>query len=175
MRLNVGCGFDYREGFVNIDGSAELPRVDRVIDVSRERLTEHFEPGSVELVVAQDFVEHHFHWVAVELLGDFFALLRPGGGVEVRVPDLGYLLSPLRALRPRGLRSAEARIPWIYGGQDRDMGKGDLASRRRHPEFFCHRYGYTRKTMKAELEGAGFGDVRTRREGTNLVATARKP
>ena len=33
MKLNVGCGTDYREGFINIDGSSELPKVDKVVFV----------------------------------------------------------------------------------------------------------------------------------------------
>lgn len=61
VRLNIGCGTDYREGFVNIDGSPNLPRVDRVIDFGTERLTDHFALGSVDHIVANDIVEHVFH------------------------------------------------------------------------------------------------------------------
>ena len=31
IKLNIGCGYDPREGFVNIDGRNDLPKVDRVI------------------------------------------------------------------------------------------------------------------------------------------------
>jgi len=31
LKLNIGCGYDPREGFVNIDGRNDLPKVDRVI------------------------------------------------------------------------------------------------------------------------------------------------
>jgi len=31
LKLNIGCGYDPREGFVNIDGRNDLPKVDGVI------------------------------------------------------------------------------------------------------------------------------------------------
>ena len=43
IRLNIGCGNDYREGFINIDGRADLPRVDWVINLSKESLLKYFE------------------------------------------------------------------------------------------------------------------------------------
>lgn len=42
MKLNIGCGTDYREGFINIDGSNSLTRVDKVIDTASETLLTFF-------------------------------------------------------------------------------------------------------------------------------------
>jgi len=41
MKLNIGCGTDYRKGFINVDGSNTLPRVDRIIDLEKESLRNH--------------------------------------------------------------------------------------------------------------------------------------
>jgi predicted SAM-dependent methyltransferase len=60
MKLNIGCGTDYREGFINIDGSSVLPRVDKVIDISSEELTSHFKSGEIKHILANDIIEHHF-------------------------------------------------------------------------------------------------------------------
>jgi len=41
IKLNIGCGYDPREGFVNIDGRNDLPKVDRVINLSKESLLKY--------------------------------------------------------------------------------------------------------------------------------------
>lgn len=167
MRLNVGCGFDYREGFINIDGSDALPRVDQVIDLRSERLVDHYQAGTVDHILANDFVEHHFHWEAVELLRDFFFVLRSGGTLEVRVPDFQHIIR-----NPR--YRLEEKITLLYGGQDTSQGKGDEISRNLYPSFFCHKYGYTRKTLTEELRRDGFREISTRRAGSNFVACGTK-
>lgn len=36
MKLNIGCGADYRLGFINIDASSALNKVDRIININLE-------------------------------------------------------------------------------------------------------------------------------------------
>jgi len=79
IKLNIGCGYDPREGFINIDGRNDLPKVDRVINLSKESLLKYFRVGTVDFILANDFIEHHFHWEAVRILKDFYSLLKPGG------------------------------------------------------------------------------------------------
>jgi len=167
LKLNVGCGFDIRTGYVNIDGSDVLPGVDRVIDLRSERLPTHYAADSVDEIVAQDFVEHHFHWRAVELLEDFHRVLRPGGRLWIRLPDTTRIILDPRIPIAR-------KIVLLYGGQDKSQDKGDETSRAMYPEFFCHMYGWTRREMRAELTRIGFDQVRTRSAGTNFVAEATK-
>lgn len=169
MKLNIGCGNDYREGFVNIDGSDMLPRVDRVIDLVAERLIDYFPAESVEFILANDVVEHHFHWEAVALLKQFFELLQPGGRVEIRVPDCRYIIRSRRF-------SIEEKLDLLYGGQDVPRGvdaKMDQ-SRKLYPQYFCHKYGWTMERMTTELQRAGFSSIQTHRAGTNFIAYAAK-
>jgi predicted SAM-dependent methyltransferase len=169
-RLNVGSGTDYREGFINIDGSATLPRVDRVIDFSTERLTDHFEPGSVDHILANDIIEHQFHWEAVSLLAQFFDVLRPGGTLEVRVPDCEYILGTRRL-------SLEQKLRALYGGQDVPLGRDEAMdeSRKVFPQYFCHKYGWTQERMRKELHLIGFRILGMHRRGKNFVTSAMKP
>src|SRR5690606_29621314 len=94
-QLNIGCGFDYREDFINIDGNATLPRVDLVLDLPHQSLVDHFGPGRqrVRHVLASDFIEHHTHWEGVGLLKEFFAILDPGGTIELRLPDFESIIN----------------------------------------------------------------------------------
>lgn len=169
LYLNVGCGDDYRDGYLNIDGSSSLHTVDKVIDLGSESLLEHFARGSVDFILANDIVEHLYHWQAVRLLDEFNALLKPSGRCEIRVPDAGYIISSWRI-------PLEQKLLLLFGGQDIPQGDNVVMneSRRAFPEFFCHKYGWTRKSLAQELTAVGFGSVRTSRAGTNFIAYATK-
>ena len=171
MKLNIGCGLDYREGYVNVDGSDALPRVDVVLDVSDPQWRDQFGASSADSILAYDIIEHHFHWEAVRLLRDFHWLLAPEGTLELRLPDVGRILR-------RWWVSPEKRVRQLYGGQDTPNAgdpAGMAASRREYPQYFCHKYGYTQAMMVSELEAAGFSGIRTFSEGSNFRAISTKP
>jgi predicted SAM-dependent methyltransferase len=169
MKLNVGCGTDYREGFVNIDGSGTLSKVDRVIDISRESLRDHFKPEEVLFILANDILEHHFHWEAVSIIRDFHALLAKGGQLEIRVPDASYIVRAWRFPMKR-------KLVLLFGGQDIPQGKDAEMdqSRKQFPQFFCHKFGWTMKAMEEELYNIGFSKVSCKRARTNFIAYATK-
>lgn len=168
VKINVGCGLDYRPGFVNVDGNPDLPRVDKVIDFDRELLSSHFAPGSADLVLANDFIEHHLHWHAVKLLKDFFRVLKPGGGLSMQLPDIETIMAATSI-------PVETRIFLLYGGQDFYLGEGNPEHRKRFPHYHCHKFGYTRETMRRELEAVGFVDVESWGKKTDFVIFAKKP
>ena len=159
---------DYREGFINIDGRGDLPRVDKVIDMSSSSLLDFFSEGTVDFILANDIIEHHFHWEAVKLMEDFYTLLKPTGTFEMRLPDFGKIVNSW-------VISLEQKITLLFGGQDIHQGEDDPSSRERYPRYFCHKYAYTRKMMKRELSVIGFIDVKTGAAGTNFWVKARKP
>ena len=167
LKLNIGCGTDYREGFVNIDGSNTLPKVDRVIDIARESLLDHFNRGDVHFILANDIIEHHFHWEAVKIMREFHALLANGGQVEIRVPDVAYIIKSWRYPINR-------KVTLLFGGQDLPQGSDAEMdqSRKQFPQFFCHKFGWTMKSMQKELYGIGFSKVICKRARTNFIAYA---
>lgn len=169
MKLNIGCGTDYREGFINIDGSKELSHVDQVINLSSESLLTHFKPGEVEYILANDIIEHFYHWEAVNILKDFHTLLQDGGMAEIRVPDAGYIIRTIRY-------PLRLKLNLLFGGQDIPQGRDpDMdASRKKFPQYFCHKYGWTMRQMKEELLQIGFSSVLCKRAGSNFVTRAIK-
>jgi hypothetical protein len=167
-KLNIGCGTDYRDGFINIDGSDVLSKVDQVIDIGRTSLLRHFSPGEIDFILANDIVEHHYHWQAVAILRDFHELLAPGGRAQIRVPDAKYIIESWRM-------PLERKIVLLFGGQDIPQGDAEMdESRRKFPQYFCHKYGWTMGSMTAELKNIGFSRVECKRQGTNFVASAAK-
>lgn len=169
MKLNIGCGTDYRNGFCNIDGSDTLAKVDKVVDISTESLLDHFKAGEVDFILANDIIEHHFHWEAVRILREFYVLLKAGAEAEIRVPDAEHIIKSWRL-------SLDQKLTLLFGGQDVPQGRDDEMdkSRRLFPHFFCHKYGWTRDRMQITLKEIGFSDVKTKRAGTNFVANAIK-
>jgi SAM-dependent methyltransferase len=79
-KLNLGCGLDIREGWVNLD-SAELPGVDVVHDLTVVPLP--FEDDRFSEVLCQDVLEHVDY---APVLRDLHRVLRPGGRVLIRSP-----------------------------------------------------------------------------------------
>ena len=169
MKLNVGCGTDYRDGFINIDGSDELPKIDKRIDIATESLLDHFQKDSVSYILANDIVEHHFHWEAVRIVSEFFEILEKGGKAEIRVPDTEFIIKSWRL-------STEQKIKLMYGGQDIPQGRDAEMdeSRKQFPQYFCHKYGWTRKSMSSALKEIGFSQVSCERAGSNFIAFATK-
>ena len=56
IKLNIGCGLDYRDGFINIDGREDLPRIDKIINISKYSLLDYFAVGSMDYLPANDFI-----------------------------------------------------------------------------------------------------------------------
>ncbi|MGJ8723022.1 MAG: class I SAM-dependent methyltransferase [Roseibacillus sp.] len=168
-KINLGCGTDYREGFVNVDGSSSIPKVDKIIDIGKESLFDHFNKNEAEFILAQDIIEHHYHWIGQGIMEECFEILAPNGELEIRVPDMKFII-----LNP--LYSIEEKVRLIFGGQD--IPNGNFAhmdeSRKLYPQYFCHKYGWTRKSMRFHLERMGFRSVSFKRQKSNMVATALK-
>jgi hypothetical protein len=170
IKLNVGCGTDYREGFINIDGGFCLSMVDKKIEICSESLLEIFKQDTVDYILANDIIEHFFHWEAMQVLQAFYTILKPSGKCEIRVPDTEYIIKSWRI--PLALK-----MNLLYGGQDVPQGdnKEMNISREKNPQYFCHKFGWTRKTMEKELAGIGFSNIITQRAGINFIAFAKKP
>src|SRR4051812_1511318 len=71
-KLNIGCGTDTKEGWVNLD-AAGLPGVDVVHDI--EKLPLPFADDSFDEILAQDVLEHVEY---VPVLQDLRRILKKG-------------------------------------------------------------------------------------------------
>lgn len=80
-KLNLGCGIDIRQGWVNLD-SAALDGVDIVHDLTILPLP--FTDNSFDEIVCQDVLEHVAEYTP--LLKELHRILAPGGLLHIRVP-----------------------------------------------------------------------------------------
>src|SRR5215472_15915745 len=82
MRLNLGCGRDIREGWVNIDGTPG-PGVDHVIDFD-EKPALTFPDDTVDHSEASHLIEHLHN--PLPFMEELWRVTRPGGTIAPRCP-----------------------------------------------------------------------------------------
>jgi predicted SAM-dependent methyltransferase len=190
LKLNLGCGPNVKEGWVNIDLSRWA---DLHLDL-REDLP--FADESVALIYSEHFFEHLAYPDEVRhLLLESFRVLQPGGVFSVGVPDLEpqlveYVrettdsngLQPEDFARKRKARGEEEQNLWIprwvftthlhiinwYFRQNNE-----------------HKYAYDFQTLATVLAEAGFDEIERRpfnpeldtekRRAETLYVDAHKP
>jgi len=153
IRLNLGCGGDKREGYINIDIRKSV-EPDLILDLENEGLP--YNDNSVEEVVAQDFLEHISWKKAVWLLKEIYRVLRPEGILKLRCPDLFRILSTVKN-HSYGWEKASF---WICGAQD-------------YPEN-VHKSAFWKDSLALTLREIGFKIVEDGYDDGNFLITARK-
>lgn len=81
MRLNLGCGRDYREGWVNVDRNSGY-KIDKEADF--ERPPWPFDDSSADEILISEVLEHLED--VVESMRELHRICRPGGKITVKVP-----------------------------------------------------------------------------------------
>ena len=79
-KLNLGCGLDIKNGWINLDKSA-LPGVDVVHDL--EQLPLPFPDNHFDEILCQDVLEHIEY---IPVLRDLHRILKTGGSLAIRCP-----------------------------------------------------------------------------------------
>jgi len=83
-RINIGCGFDHRDGYLNLDFQ-DFHNPDLVADVRDLKMlpSDHYSE-----IVAQDVLEHLERAEVDPALVEWSRLLKVGGQIFLRVPDI---------------------------------------------------------------------------------------
>lgn len=108
LLLNLGCGKDVREGFINIDLFSDDPRV-VFMDIRKLE----FEDNSADLILASDILEHFSHREVEQVLAEWVRVLKPNGEIIIRSPSLKLQAEAYL----RGDWDARVASYMIYGGQ----------------------------------------------------------
>lgn len=136
-RLNVGCGFDVRPGYLNVDLHARH-HPDLVADVTDLPM---LPSGYFEEIVAQDVLEHFERSRTAPALAEWSRLLAPEGVLRVRVPSLMDLFEMLASPERRSFAAAQEVVHLMYGTQ---AYNGDY-----------HLAGFTAALLDGYLRNAG--------------------
>lgn len=126
MKINLGCGNDYKEGWVNIDANSQI-RADRNVDIMYLRTDEY---EGVKEVLLSHVIEHLKRNEARMLLHVVSLWLEKNGVITVVVP-----------LVDKGLE-------WEKQGK---LAKGffqQIVYGERTNEWETHKYAYTEESIK---------------------------
>jgi hypothetical protein len=144
IRLHVGSGTEYREGWLNVD----LNPLTNPDIVSRAEDLPMLEDGSVDEIEACHLFEHFTYTEAVTALAEWFRVLRPGGELTLELPNLAACIEVLgKAPDKHGF---DLGLIGIFGwppGVDADG------------HFQVHKWGWTPETLGEAMRNAGFADV----------------
>jgi len=138
-QVNLGCGFDRRDGYLNVDFQS-FHKPDLVADV---RDLGMLPDGYYEEIVAQDVLEHLPRTEVLPTLQGWSRKLAPGGRLVLRVPDVVGLVK-LLARRPT-LEDHEVLLQNLFGTQ---AYTGDF-----------HMFGFTEVVLRHYLALSGLEPV----------------
>lgn len=158
---------DYQVVLLDIDPAGEP---DIVCD-ARELAT--LEPGTFDAVYCSHNLEHYHEHEVPRVLHGFHHVLRDGGFVHIRVPDIGAVM---QAVVQRGLDIEDTLYASPAGPirvLDVVYGYSPEIERSGNP-FYAHRTGFTRRSLHRVLVQARFAPVHIGTAPLEAVAVAFK-
>jgi SAM-dependent methyltransferase len=147
MKIHMGCGARYWDGYINIDiQPPEGGKVDIQADLRKIPLDD----GVADEIQAIHVFEHFYYWEAEEVLQEWRRLLKPGGYLIMELPDM--------------LKCCQNFVQQAKGFHVGKQGKnpdqltywGLYGDPRPKNPFMCHRWGWTPQTLSAFLTERGF-------------------
>ena len=137
VKLNLGCGNDRREGYINVDAYVE--DADLKLDIFDLPLA----AGTVDKILSSHMLEHLGKYEVPKALADWHRVLKDGGRIQLNLPDLEWMVQ-------HWLEQPESgRWGWsldaLYGLQTH---AGEH-----------HKTGFTVARVEQLLAEAGFSDV----------------
>ena len=92
IKLNVGCGTDYKEGWINIDNNSDH-NIDR-LDINWDlRNSLPLADNTVDFIFNEHFIEHLTVEESRVAITDMMRTLKPGGVMRVAMPDLASVVN----------------------------------------------------------------------------------
>lgn len=90
-KINVGCGMDYRAGWLNVDISPDS-KADEIIDIGCDVLP--VENGEAELVYCSGVLEQILtNNELIHAMNEMWRVLRKGGMLEIVVPNAEHSIA----------------------------------------------------------------------------------
>jgi len=136
MKLHLGCGQNYIQGYLNIDSD-----IDSKADIFDDVVVLGSIIGDVEEIYACNILEHLGRYRYKQALQRWYDILDKGGKLKLSVPDFASVCEYY--VSTKDLKSL---YPALYAGQDSDWNF----------HYWCWDYD----TLKRELEEIGFTDIK---------------
>ncbi|HVL39364.1 MAG TPA: methyltransferase domain-containing protein [Fimbriimonadaceae bacterium] len=150
-RLNLGCGSDLRDGWINVDKHAAHPSV-----VQADLPVLPFESDYADEIVLSHVLEHFGYRDGLVLCREIHRVLKPGGRAEIEVPDIAWCMAQfLGAPEPKGYTEPafDYNTEHRWGLFAQSMW-GD-----QHHDGLFHKWGFTAHRLLYQLAHCGFRPV----------------
>lgn len=112
IKLNLGCGNELLEGYVNID--LKVPKDTKYMthELDIKDLCDHYLANSIQEIRLSYVLEHIDYYDVDELLWTFWKLLRPKGRLIITVPNIDTIYTKLitRMIHKENYRVANLEI-----------------------------------------------------------------
>jgi predicted SAM-dependent methyltransferase len=155
--LNVGCGTNIKEGFLNLDYNWR-PGIDICWDIRKKLpLPDNFLQG----IFAEHCLEHITYFECVAFLKEAYRTLLPGGTIRIVVPDGGLYIH----LYQRSQIGEVVEFPYVEKEGLDDKVEDSLIcftpmmAINRIFRGYGHQFAYDYETLSAILTHAGFTDM----------------
>jgi len=121
MKLNLGCGEDIKQGYLNVDFRKTHPLV---FECDLSKFPWPWKTNSVETVMMLDFLEHFKMSMTDVLMSEVTRILAPNGEVIIQVPDMDILSSAVLCLP-----AVPCNVCGSHFGSEDDCAGGCLQTR----------------------------------------------
>jgi len=154
IKLHLGCGEKYLEGYVNID----YPPLEHTVmsvkaDVYQDVRTLKYEENSVDEVRSHHIFEHFPRAEALKLLSEWRRWLKPGGKLVIETPDFE--------------ESAKSYIWALSYKRKMELGRHIFGS---HEARWAYHYDFWDKVkFRHTLKKFGFKNIRIRKYSNSLA------
>ena len=146
IKLNLGCGRDYKPGFVNID-FYDKTVCDKTAPITHLGYSEN----SVDLIEANQLLEHIGYVQSIYALSEWFFILKPGGHLVIETPDIAK--SFRKYLQTKSLKARKEVLNWIFGHETPGYN-----------HVFCYDFA----CLNELLVKIGFANIKLEQQRTHL-------
>lgn len=152
MKLHLGCGQKYLDGYINIDYPPAEHTVqntsvaDEYHDVRKLKYT----PGTVDEVRLHHVFEHFERFNACAYLASWNSWLKPGGKIHIEVPDFETTIKKNFSLLNKS-KYEGVGLRHIFGSQE--------------ASWAVHYEGYSEGKLRSLATFFGFGNIKIIKSG----------
>lgn len=158
MKINLCCGADYREEYLNVDfssvGSDGKPiKSDFNCDIAHGL---PWDSNSADEIIFRESLEHFNRHQGLAILKDIFRVLKPGGTLDLSVPNAPKQIRLILAFCNRTLTLEQFTLsnepPWSYFKFHDDL----MGATHKNSKGDSHLTLYTRPYLEMILHHVGF-------------------
>jgi predicted SAM-dependent methyltransferase len=169
VKLNLGCGSDVKDGYLNVD-FRDLPGT---VKVDLSKMPWPWKDGEVEEILMLDFLEHFPYRKTEALLNESWRILKEGCPLVVQVPSFEECAAAM--LYDEGMLCNACGFEWttahFMGNEGRACGNckqpihsvAEAGMRRLYGgqdyEGNWHHAAFTRNSIQKKLYDSGFRDM----------------